>query len=101
MAADADYSTVIETIRGHMSKGTSMSLTEMKLALQVVQDSVARTSAVLVVTGDEVTALTPLDATACAAGGGTAAAAIVATAVSNLTALAAAPTYVANTRLDG
>lgn len=40
--SDADYSTVIETLRGHIGKGTQPSAYEMRLALAVLKDAISR-----------------------------------------------------------
>ncbi len=103
---DADYSTYIELLRGHLGKGTAPSAYHQTRLIDLIQDAVARltTANAVNVTDshtDDITAavaaidvevglLTPLDAATCTAGAGVAAAAVVATSVAALTAASAA-----------
>jgi hypothetical protein len=101
--ADTDYSSVIETMRGHLALGTQASATEMKLVIQVVQDAINTKCSD---TNDLIVAaladITPLDATACAANGGADAAAVIAGVVTDLTAgNPTIPDYIVNVLADG
>ena len=99
---DADYSSVITTMRGHLAKGTSPSASEQRLVIAVVQDACSRGTSVNAVLEAVVADIEVLDATACAANAGADAAAVIATAVTDLeAAVVDAPTYTVSVGEDG
>ncbi len=115
---DADYSTYINLLRGHLAKGTAPSAYDQKRLIALIQDAVARlttANAVNVALAEvadidaQVAILVLLDAAACAANAGADAAAVIATACTAITtatvAIAAAtpaePTYTTATLADG
>ncbi len=115
---DADYSTYINLLRGHLAKGTAPSAYDQKRLIELIKDSVTRlttANAVNVALAEvadidaQVAILVLLDATACSAASGVTAAGLIATACAAITtattaiglATPAEPTYAVATLADG
>lgn len=99
---NADYQTALTALQGHLAFGTQSSAAEMKTLCNLLRDAASRYTASNVVVAAAVSALTPLNAGACAANAGATAAAVIATQVAALTAgEISVPSLVSNTAQDG
>ena len=87
----ADYSTVLETLRGHLANGTALSGFEMKCTIAVLKDAVSRMSTIA-------TALAAYDT---AAEIDSATSAVAAPAIAAAVTAMDVPTYTSSTVMDG